>query len=1479
MNANRLPPLKNISFIQFCSLSSQEWQRYGSVEITRPIDKNSNDDSSHTPYDMKLGTIDRKKKCMHSGCGNDVLDCSGHFGHIVLEEPVYNPEYITLVLKILRCVCPNCFKCRITSEIAESLGILKTTKDTRFKLIEIQCKKNEICPHCSSPLPRYKEEKDNIYIYLDNPLVDNNDGETKSEIISKKMSVKEVLGILMKISDETFEFLGFNNELSKNSIFTSEDVITDLNKIHVHSIRPENFIISVLPVIPTCCRPWVVSKEERKDDDLTEKYNTILKINEKLKKRPENSYLLETKPKRGRKKNVNLTQDERDKLIMELMSNVWTLINNKKKKMPLACGGRPLKSLKERMIGKEGHINSNVGGKRVDFSARDVIIGGGPLLHITEIGLSEWFCSTLTYPEMVNIYSKPYLQKLVREGKCRTIKIGDNVAEIKPTYELKLGDVVERPLRDGDYVIVNRQPSLRIESMQGAIVKKISGDAIRLPEAVTGAYNADFDGDEMNIHVPQSIGARVEVQHNMAVKYHIISSQNNCPIISPVQNALLVIYLLTNTWKIEDSCYQIPRSNKHIFRKSDKFEETMISSHIFCDIIVSMEISTERYLDFLSRAVKFYPKYIKKIRSKNSQKVDYKLASEIPGKLAISIIFPRNFCYKKETKINDNFPLVEIKYGIMKPDSGPLCKKSIARSRCSAIQYIWKNIGYQAAADFISELQFFTNKYMPCHGFSIGPGDCLTTKRDLIAQKIVECSMKCNDIIEMNISDEDKEVKINNQLSSAMSIAPIIAQTSMQFGERNSLVVMKKSGAKGGDINNGQIAVFVGQQNIDGKRNPETVCNGEKTLYHFKKGEKSPEAKGMIYSAYINGLTPAENFLHAQAGRKGLIDTAVKTGETGYTQKKLGKKIEDWKVEFDATVRNNNGEISQFLYGEDGLNAKYLIDCEKLELPFFVDVNSIVQMLNADYELENPKNRCVKRNLTSGEFKILSSYIVVGIPGVQTKITEVSNHNIRCILEFILSKSHNKIYENMIPVFCKKIRDIFETSKAPNGYPAGIVSCCSIGETITQLTLNTFHAVGQAEKDITLGVPRLKELLNATQNPSKVSIHVHIKNEFLDFQRERKKIIERMEDKSFSQELENIDIQSNKLTDDIGTTFVEVKLQKLLQDVKLLYLPNSEGQAPDSSPLNLITYEKYERKWWVEVYKDLFDVEESPENWVIELYFDIQKLYKYKITLEDICDRIHDEASEEGDDEPYVICVPSPNNIGVIEVYTVFEMAERYISKKKKDENFGKKLVNSDNLHFFIAKNVMIPFLKNVKISGISGINDSRSFVDPLTHEWYLELEYKSQLKDKKNKKESVLKEIFSRDDVDYTRTISNDIWSVYKVLGIEATRKLLLEELEKVVSFDGTYINRRQYTMVVDSMTRNGTIISVNRDGINKENSAVTKKGMFEKSVDVFTNASSFSLIDKMNCVSSAIMFGTNVKLGTGMVDIKCQDGLPVRK
>jgi len=872
-NPYPLPPSKILG-IQFSMLTNEEIQQGSVASITTREILAGGKPVIGGLSDPRMGPIDQNYICPTDGL--NYINSPGYHGMLELVVPIFQVNYLPEIIKTLHCVCFKCSALRFSKE--KHPEILRMPPENRIDFASELSEKVKRCGDnitngcgCLQPIYR-KEGFGKIFAVWKEP---------KQEDKILEMTASIVRQIFRKMTDMDCQFLGYNPPFS----------------------RPESMITTNLLIPPPAVRPSVQQdNQQHSEDDITHFLINIFKINTQLAKQIQN--------------NSSSTKDSEQFLLYYISC----MKNNKISKVePLRQkSGRPLKSINDRMGGKTGRMRGNLMAKRVDFSARSVITAD-PNISIDELGTPKEIAMNLSVPVLVNKRNRMFVSQLVLNGpdvypgaNSLVKRAGGNPIDLRYgdrktlVAGLEDGDIVNRHLLNGDMGLFNRQPTLHRMSMMGhRLLIMEHGQPFRLNLAVTAPYNADFDGDEMNLHIPQSLEAQAELRYLAAVPYQIISPANNSPIIGIFQDSMLGCYLFT-----QKNIHFDPQMAMHLLIKAQKIDTELLRK----PRISSFELLSQ-ILPPLS------------LKNKNKQFDD---AGE-PADTSNHVIEMVNGHYLR---------------GLL--DSGTLksCSTGILHRICN-------DFGNQECAKFIDNLQNIITPYMIARGFSVGIGDLISDSKtnEAITSIIVNKKKEVKNIIDQlqlgifpnnsgRSNEEEFEAQVNNILNQTLSETGKLALKSLS--KNNAFVIMAQAGSKGKDINITQMMACVGQQNVDGKRIPLGFLN--RTLPHFTQFDDSPGARGFVESSFVNGLSPIELFFHAMGGRIGLIDTAVKTSTTGYIQRQLIKALEDQCICQDMTIRNNQGKIIQYRYGDTGM------DTTKVEKQFFPIMEMTLENIYAHYQ-------------------------------------------------------------------------------------------------------------------------------------------------------------------------------------------------------------------------------------------------------------------------------------------------------------------------------------------------------------------------------------------------------------------------------------------------------------------------------------------------------------------------------------------------
>ncbi len=806
--------------------------------------------------DIRLGVIDPGLRC--KTCGGKLKECVGHFGYIELARPIIHIKYMKIIYELLQSICRECSRImledpkideyiQLLDKIEKEKGSLQKKK--KIKEIVTYLRKVTKCPHCKAKQIKIKIEKPYSLYEKD-----------------KRLTPLDIRAKFEKIPDKDIELFG-------------------INPTHA---RPEWTILTVLPIPPVTMRPSITLENgERSEDDLTHKLGDIVRINQRLFE------------------NINAGAPE---IIVEdlwdlLQYHITTYIDNTITQIPPARhrSGQLLKTLSERIKSKEGRFRHNLVGKRVNFAARTVI-SPDPKIKINEVGIPLEVAKELTIPEKVTEWNLEYCKNLVKNGPHKypganyVIKGGIKKKQItadtqEQLYnELEPGDVVERHAIDGDISLFNRQPSLHRMSIMSHKIKVLPGKSFRLNPAVTAPYNADFDGDEMNLHLPQTEEARAEADILMQVQTQIITPKNGSNIMGCMEDSITGNYLLT----------------KHLSFTKEKAIE--ILGHIGMEEFPSLKES-------------------------------------VTGKELFSALLPNDFDFYGESKNNEE---IIVRKG--KLISGTIDEATIGETDGTLLRAIFKKYGPEACARVLTNTFRLGIAVLLEEGFttSLKDSDLPESIKEKVqtvvndAKKVVDSLIrryhdKQLDVLPGKTLKETLEIEILRELNTVRNrVGSIIKESASEF---NPTIMMARSGAKGNILNLAQIAACIGQQALRGARIKEGYL--KRTLSVFKKNDLSPKARGFIESSFKSGLGPVEFFFGAITGRDSLMDTALRTPKSGYLYRRLANALQDLKIEYDETVRDANKTILQFTYGEDG------VEVSKSEKGI-IDIKSIIKQVKGE---------------------------------------------------------------------------------------------------------------------------------------------------------------------------------------------------------------------------------------------------------------------------------------------------------------------------------------------------------------------------------------------------------------------------------------------------------------------------------------------------------------------------------------------------
>jgi DNA-directed RNA polymerase II subunit RPB1 len=854
----------------------------------------------------------------------------------------------------------------------------------------------------------------------------------------------------------------------------------------------------------------------------------------------------------------------------------------------------------------------------------------------------------------------------------------------------------------------------------------------------------------MNFHALQTIEARAEAENIMAVKHNIITPQSHRPIMSLVMDSFLGTSELSHC----DS----------FLLKNELFDWMMETD--------TMEIPIPAIV---------HPKPL------------------WTGKQALSMIMPKNLRYRSPKAMElEELDEVCIRDGQVL--YGHFGKKILGRSQGSLVHILWLDFGPDVCINFLNKLQLGVHRWFSEQGFSIGVGDFIASSATQ-----VKIEKEYQEAI-VEASKLTKEVEINRCLNRARNGMGRAAADTM--GRDNFLYRMVSSGVKGSMMNILQIMAMVGQQNSGGKRIARTIAG--RTLPCFKADDTSPESLGMVRNPYMAGLTPSEFFFMGITGRDGLINTAINTAVTGYIQRRLVKAMETCRTEWDGSVRDANGAIITFQYGEDGFDGQSLefngtelvhmsdVKIESVydwghaeELKWVVEAKEIIKYTG----LRNISScfnvrRQIERLTDKSETPMCMPHEVFDI--VTPYLTWFKERNIlvwAIVLQSCAAKrlsTEFKLSLENISILMEFFKNKYDKTLIPAGEMVGTLAAQSLGEPVTQMTLDTFHHAGNSAKDVTLGVPRFEELINASGNPKTPTCSIIFNN-------------------AGPGEIDK--------AVDISYKIVHLIVRDVVTDPSVVHI-NFAQQHPTYYLMPDVPFKRLD----------------GEGNWCVRLTVPHERMVKLQIEFSEVLKALRTKFAK-----------------GINMAYTFNPIGDSFIHLG----NYGKK---NNKISCGVLRNRVM----NCYIRGVQDIKRA----EPCLEEGMLTVEtvgtnvyelYKLKL------------------EYPCIKTVlSNHPFDVLSKFGIEAARSTLYQQCHMVLSRDGSYVSVRHYQVMVDRMTFSGAITAMTRHGIAKyENKSPLARATFEQPVEVLLNAASQRKKDPLSGVSEQILMGITPNIGTATISV----------
>jgi len=846
--------MKKIQAIHFRILNPEMVRKMSALEIKTP------DTYDKDGYPMEGGLMDPHLGVINPGlrcktCGQKMKQCPGHFGSLELVRPVLHSEFGRRLELLMHATCKECGRIALPDEAIAKYQKTLTPENVEAtgKKIIAKTKKVKKCPHCGAAKGKVLLDKPTNFFYN-----------------KERIYPPQIREWVEKISDEDLKLFGYD----------------------VERVKPEWFIMKVLPIPPITIRPSITLESGIKsEDDLTHKLVDIIRINLRLKD------------------NIDAGAPQ---LIIEdlwdlLQYHVTTYFDNNTAGVPPAKhrSGRALRTIMQRLKGKKGRFRHNLTGKRVNFAARSTITPD-PFIKISEIGIPKDIADELTVPERVTEWNKSSLRSMIKDTEKvvyvtrpdETKKKVDENNRKEVADELDVGFKIERKLQDGDIVLFNRQPSLHRLSMLAHKVRVMPDKTFKINPIVCKPYNADFDGDEMNVHVPQTEEGKAEARELMFVRDQVISPRYGAPVIILDEDGVSGIFVLT--------------------MKSMEFskEEAM---QYFYEMGLSDLPKPDRGKNYSGKLIfsQMLPKDLNLEYKTNMCKIIQKTT-------------PCNEC-KKEKCPYDAY--LRIKNG--KLLCGVVDNSSLGEARGKLVDALARNYPSEVIEQFYYRVNRVVCDLLTKKGMTVGLDEYKVSenvKRER-SKAVSEMMRKGNQLVESYRNGTLAHIPGRTlEESFEIGMMRLAAQTKDKIEKLimreklNSILkekpkfntmVMIVSGSRGSSINLMNISGFWGQASVREGR-PKRGYQGRLITLN-EKGDVGVLAGGFISGNFMEGMQAKEYFYHSMGGRQGEVDTGVSTKVSGYLYRRLANSLKDLMVNNDKTVRTAEKNIIQFVYGEDGI--------------------------------------------------------------------------------------------------------------------------------------------------------------------------------------------------------------------------------------------------------------------------------------------------------------------------------------------------------------------------------------------------------------------------------------------------------------------------------------------------------------------------------------------------------------------------------
>uniref|UniRef100_A0A672TEL7 DNA-directed RNA polymerase subunit n=1 Tax=Sinocyclocheilus grahami TaxID=75366 RepID=A0A672TEL7_SINGR len=1222
-------PWRRLEGMSFGLFSSDEIRKLSVKSITNSqLLDNVGNAAANGLYDLALGPADNKEIC--STCMQDYTSCPGHFGHVDLPLPVYNPMFFDKLYLLIRGSCLSChmLKCPRTAvhlllgqlklldvgamkevyeletvlnqlveanaqpsgiEIQEALEafitpILKASEDQQHSIKHICEKKSSLinsfwrvymgprkCPNCRASRVTVRREHNSKLIVTHGSSTANDSLITKRGFLTPSLAREHVIKLWEK---EGFFlkhlFSGFDMNNSEKGF------------------SPEVFFLELLVVPPCRYRPVNRLGDQMFTNGQTVNLQAVLKDNFMIQKLLALIAAEKTNATEEMDESAEISQIDQSFLtgiqgltLTDKLYNMWIRLQSHAN---IVFDSDMDKLMTEKFPGvrqllekKEGLFRKHMMGKRVDYAARSVIC---PDMYIgtNEIGIPMVFATKLTYPQPVTPWNVKELRQAVLNGPSvhpgasmvinedgsRTILSSSNLTQREAVAKQLLTPstgqhripmkIVNRHIKNGDVLLLNRQPTLHRPSIQAHCARILPGEKVlRLHYANCKAYNADFDGDEMNAHFPQSELGRAEAYTLVSTDQQYLVPKDGKPLAGLIQDhmvsgANMTIrgcfftrdqYTALVYRGLTDKIGRVKLLPPALFKPVPLWTGKQVVSTLLLNVIPENGIP----LNLMGKAkipskawVKEPPRAVPGYRPETMCESQVVIRQ---GELLLGVLDKAHYG-------SSAYGLVHCCYELYGGETSGKLLSCLARLFTAYLQlyrgFTLGKITHQYQLILVNRQEVIFFNFLACEqalqaAFNLPAAAGVTEARERWQDAHLNTDQRDFNMVDLKFKEEVNQV--NNNINKVCM--PLGLHRS--FPE-NNLQLMVQSGAKGSTVNTMQISCLLGQIELEGRRPP--LMPSGKSLPCFQPYEPQPRSGGFVTGRFLTGIKPPEFFFHCMAGREGLVDTAVKTSRSGYLQRCVIKHLEGLVVQYDLTVRDSDGSVVQFLYGEDGLDIPKTQFLQPQQFPFIKDNYEVIRkskcldevlakmdtgatfshfkaikkwkakrervsprdgafLLYSQKKLSKLKSQVENQTLANGRepatLQLLENWRALAESGRMRYLKKTSHCPDPCLTLYrpdicfgSVSETFDSIVESYLDQF--SVKQEFQTSEITDtdrlrhllqlkwqralcdpGEAVGLLAAQSIGEPSTQMTLNTFHFAGRGEMNVTLGIPRLREIL------------------------------------------------------------------------------------------------------------------------------------------------------------------------------------------------------------------------------------------------------------------------------------------------------------------------------------------------------------------------------------------------------------------